>query len=161
MGCLQVINQARFPARRAAATSLLLSALVLSPAAQGQVLACPALYPQADAALAQAPADPNGIGRLTRNHLSFAYMYFGKLFGKQFVVPNGPVKVKGGWYTLYDFNPQHENWLVCRYGGGSWGLGGVERWEKLPPAITSCKLDVREIKSRIYATKYTVSAICK
>ncbi|NHZ41664.1 STY0301 family protein [Massilia aquatica] len=141
--------------------ALLISALVVSPRAQAQVLGCPNIYPLAETALSSSASDPNGIGRLKRGHLSFAYMYFGKLFGKQFVVPSGPVKVKGGWYTIVDVNPQHENWLVCRYGGGSWGLGDIERWEKLAPAITSCKLDVREIKSRVYATEYTVSAICK
>ncbi|NHZ33462.1 STY0301 family protein [Massilia rubra] len=140
---------------------MLVAAFVLAPAAQAQVLACPTIYPMAEAALANSPSDPNGIGRLKRGHLSFAYMYFGRQFGRQFAVPDEPIKVKGGWYTEYRFNPQHENWLVCRYGGGSWGAGDVERWEKLAPAITSCKLDVREIKSRMYATSYTVSAMCK
>ncbi|UOD29566.1 hypothetical protein INH39_29955 [Massilia violaceinigra] len=64
--------------------ALLISALVLSPLAQAQVLDCPNIYPLAETALSNSASDPNGIGRLKRNHLSFAYMYFGKLFG----VPN-------------------------------------------------------------------------
>jgi hypothetical protein len=151
MGRLQVIDQtmqacaATFTRtlRAGPTKALLLSALVLAPRAAAEVLECPKIYPLADTTLAKISSDPNGIGRLTRGHLSFAYMYFGKLFGEQY------------------FKPAHENWLVCIYGGSSWGAGDIERWEKLAPATTACKLDVREIKSRRYSTKYTASAVCK
>lgn len=136
-------------------------ALVLSPAAQAQSVSCPDLYPRADVSLPAAADDPAGIGFVTRGRLTFAYVHFGELRSAETLVPDAPTKVKGGWYTDYAIHAGVDNWLVCKYGGSSWGGGDIERWEKLSPSFKSCRLNVRETKTRPYPTAWKAAATCQ
>jgi len=94
-------------------------------------------------------------------------MQAGGLYGDdQLVGPEGR-KVKGGWDTEYGFTPQQTKWLVCVYGGTEWsGMkrivpGRIEWWEKVDPKITSCILQVREIKFPASLSDWTATATCK
>lgn len=98
---------------------------------------------------------------MQRGHLTYAYMYFGELYGEQYLTPPASKKVKGGWDAKYNFVPEFKNWLVCRYGGDEWGGGNVERWERLDPKITSCLLQVRKVKEPQTQATWKATAACE
>lgn len=141
--------------------SLLLAALVLTPAAQAEMIECPAQYPAKETTLA------GSTGRVQPARLSFAYMHIGKLHSEQLLQGPEGKKVKGGWDTAYDFMPNDSKWLVCTYGGTEWsGLdsispGPVQWWGKVKPQTASCLLKVRETKLRGSLSNWSATAVCK
>lgn len=140
---------------------LMCAALVLSSIANAQPIECPKLFPAKDTALPELAPGNVGKVRVRQAHLSFAYMYFGDLFGEQTLVGPEAKKVKGGWDSEYGFSPQDTNWLICRYGGSSWGSGDIELWQKVPPNVTSCVLKVRQVSEPHSPAGWTAKAICK
>lgn len=69
--------------------------------------------------------------------------------------------VRNGRDVRYTFTSEQENWLVCEYGGGERIGGTIQWWEKLDPAITDCRLKVRERKIAGTASDWTAFASCK
>jgi len=147
--------------------TLLFAALVLCASVKGEVIKCPERYPSKDVLLPEIPSGHQSSARLIPARLSLAYMYFGDLYGEQYLEGPGSRKVKDGWDTEYNFTPQETKWLVCVYGGTEWsGLdrisgGSIERWEKLDPKIISCVLKVRETKIGASLSDWTATASCK
>lgn len=135
--------------------------MILSSTAHAVEVACPDVYPPKTLTLAPDASDPQGYGLMKRAHLSYTYIHDGDLYSEQTMVPPAPTKVKGGWKTEFGVFPEKENWLVCVYGGETWGLGRLERWQRLDSKLTSCMLHVKQTKVRQNPTIWNAWAVCK
>ena len=146
---------------------LLFAALVLTSTANAEVIECPKILPTEDTTLSEVPFGHNGSMRVQRSHLSFAYMYVGKIYGEQYMVGADVKNSKGGMDIEYGFRPENTKWLVCRYGGDEWShstngvVGTIEWWERLDPKITACVLKVRAVKVPHLTSGWTAAATCK
>ncbi|NHZ64098.1 STY0301 family protein [Massilia genomosp. 1] len=141
--------------------TLLLTAMILSSAAHAVEVKCPDVYPPKTLTLAPDSSDPEGHGLMKRAHLSYTYMQEGELYSEQTLVPPAPVKVKGGWKTEFGLATEMDNWLVCVYGGETWGVGRLERWQRIDRTLTTCILHVKQTKVRQNPYIWTAWAVCK
>lgn len=117
---------------------LVFSSLLLSTAAQAQVVECPKFYPWQDTQLAEVPYQHNGKGIVKKRALSGASGFIGE-FNNAGELQGDIRKVKGG---LDVGLPSETKWLVCWYGK----TGDISWWEelKLGSKVTSCTLQIRE-----------------
>jgi hypothetical protein len=141
--------------------TLLLTAMILSSAVQGVEVKCPDFYPRAALKLAFEATDPEGQGLMKPANLSYTYIHDGALYSEQSLVPPPPTKEKGGWRIDVGIVPQSDNWLVCVYGGETWGGGSLERWQRLDSKLTSCVLHVKQTKVRQNPFIWNAWAVCK
>ncbi|NHZ64095.1 STY0301 family protein [Massilia genomosp. 1] len=146
---------------RGAVEALLLAAIFLSSAAQAVEVTCPDFYRSKTLTLAPDSSDPEGHGLLKPAHLSYTYIHDGDLYSEQTLVPPASTKVKGGWQTEFSVVPETDNWLVCGYGGQTWGDGSLERWQRLDSKLSSCVLRVTQTKEPRSQTVWKARASCK
>ncbi len=147
--------------RRGALKALLLAGFLLSSTVQAVEVACPDFYRSKTLTLPPDSSDPEGHGLMKPAHLSYTYIHDGDLYSEQTLVPPPSTKVKGGWQTGFGVVPDTDNWLVCVYGGQTWGDGRLERWQRLDSKLTSCVLHVRQTKVRQNPTAWKAWAACK
>jgi hypothetical protein len=145
--------------------------LLVNAAASAGELKCPDSYPDSPISLPKSPGQ-GGAGVVRRAAFSDAYLYAGKLhadaFGFDAMVGTAQTKrVKGGWDTEYTFTPSETKWLVCAYGGNELfqvkprRQGAIELWEQIPPGVTRCVLQIREVKQPYkLPSEWTASTIC-
>lgn len=148
--------------------SLLLIVLVLScTVAHAEVYRCPQTYPGKNA-----PAES----------LSGAYVMWGERPSHEQPFPGGwdtprEEAVADGLDLHYGLPEDEQSWLICQYGarkrvkgrvhkGREWGqyMGGGEKYPwflKLGPKISECTVQIREIKSSVSRSTWTVAATCK
>ncbi|UOD29567.1 hypothetical protein INH39_29960 [Massilia violaceinigra] len=141
--------------------ALLLAALIVSPAAQAVEVKCPDVYPAKTLKLAPDASDTEGHGLMKRAHLSYTYIHDGELYSEQTLVPPPRTKVKGGWHTEFGVVPDTDNWLVCVYGGATWGDGSLERWQRLDSKLSSCVLHVKQTRLKHNPQLWNAWAVCK
>lgn len=143
--------------------SLLFITLILSGTASNaaDLYRCPQAYPGKDA-----PSAP----------LTGASMRSGELHGNGWLTGDDEA-AEEGQDIRYGFADDEQAWLVCTYGGNNrvkgrvhdgheWNQrmeGGIaEWWVKLGPKISSCTVQIREVKSRTPGQgTWTAAAICK
>lgn len=139
---------------------LLFVASLLSSVAHAGEIKCPERFPEKDIVLSASPSREGTAVRITAGRLSNAYFVEGEIYAPRVFIPD-TTKVKGGLDLKFGFLPNQPRWLVCVYGGESWGGGDIERWERMPDAVNSCVMKVREIKIPQTTSDWTQTSVCK
>lgn len=120
----------------------LFACLILTSAAQAQVVDCPKFYPSQDTVLSEVPYQHNGKGLVHKGRLSGAAMSEGEFNGDAMSIMHGlRTETKGGWEE--DF-PKFRGgkWLICYYEPGN-----ISWWEQLGDQPRACRLKVSKKNS--------------
>lgn len=115
----------------------LLASLIVTTAAQAQVVECPKFYPSQDTVLSEVPYQHKGKGLVRKGRLTGAAMSEGEFNGDAMSIMHGLRKeTKGSWEE--EFPRFHgPKWLVCFYEPGN-----VSWWEQIGDGPLACTLRV-------------------